>query len=154
MTQDEARKVLAIIKAAYPASYKNLKEQEAWGIVSIWASQFARDSAELVLFAVQKCIASSEFPPTISEVKSKMRGIYWEAWEACLFHENGCKTMSDAEYATMKKLEKELERYHNAGSNEPTLAELMSGWKDFAAGGENGGKVDSPRQTARLKQSN
>lgn len=151
MTQDEARQVLAIIKAAYPASYRNLNEEGAWGIVNIWASQFAQDSAELVLFAVQKCIASSQFPPTISEVKSKMRGIYWEAWEAVMFHENGCRKLTESEYITMRKLMKELERYHDAGSNEPTLAELMSGWQGFAAGGEGGGKIDNPRKTARLE---
>lgn len=41
MTREDTIKVLAILKAAYPASYRNMSRDEANGTVMIWATQFA-----------------------------------------------------------------------------------------------------------------
>ena len=36
MTRDETTKVLALLKAAYPNSYKGMTKEEAMGTISIW----------------------------------------------------------------------------------------------------------------------
>jgi hypothetical protein len=82
MTQKEATQILAILKAAYPNSYRGMTKEEAIGTVNVWAVQFAKMPADIVLLAVNKCIATSQFPPAPSEVKKKFQSLHWEALEA------------------------------------------------------------------------
>lgn len=81
MTKEEAAEVMAVMKAAYPGSFLNMTRQEAMGVVSVWALQFADMPADIVHMALQKAISCCRYPPTVSEVKAKMNDLYWEAWE-------------------------------------------------------------------------
>ena len=81
MTKAETTKILAILKAAYPNSYKNITKEEASGTVMIWATQFSNIPAEVVMLAINKLIATKPFPPAICEVKEKIKDFYWEAKE-------------------------------------------------------------------------
>ena len=81
MTREETIKILAILKAAYPNSYKNMTKDEANGTVTIWAMQFANIPADVVMIAINKLISTSPFPPAICEVKEKIKGMYWESCE-------------------------------------------------------------------------
>ena len=49
MTREDTIKVLAILKAAYPASYCNMSRDEANGTVMIWATQFANDPVQVIM---------------------------------------------------------------------------------------------------------
>lgn len=79
MTKEEAIKILSILKAAYPNSYKGMTKEEAMGTVSVWAAQFTEVPYFIVAIAVNKLIGTNVFPPAISEVKSKIRSLYFEA---------------------------------------------------------------------------
>lgn len=79
MQKNEAMQVLAILKAAYPNSYRNMTPEDAKATASVWAMQFADISVDVVLLAVNKCISISQFPPAISEVRDKLTAISWEA---------------------------------------------------------------------------
>ena len=81
MTREETTKILAILKAAYPNSYRNMSQQEALGTVAVWHMQFADMPPDIVMMAVQKCISSSTFPPSVSEVKKKIGALCWEAYD-------------------------------------------------------------------------
>lgn len=81
MTRDETTKILAVLKAAYPHSYKNMSQKEALGTVAVWHMQFVDMPPEIVLMAVQKCISTSTFTPSISEVKKKISALCWEAYD-------------------------------------------------------------------------
>lgn len=81
MTKEETLRVLAILKAAYPASYNGMTKREAEGTVAVWTMQFADIPGNIVLMAVQKLISTNKFPPAISEVKEKIGAIHWEAYE-------------------------------------------------------------------------
>lgn len=81
MTKKEALQILAILKAAYPNSYRGMSAEEAAGTVSVWAIQFANIPADIVLMAVQKVISTSKYPPSINEVKTKLTSIHWEAYD-------------------------------------------------------------------------
>ena len=127
MTREDTIKVLAILKAAFPASYRNITRDEANGVVMIWATQFANDPAEVVIMAIQKLIATSTFPPSISEVKSMMRNMYWEAWQSIQMNENGCIPLEPMKLEATKAVLNACEKYHRSGSNEPMLDELING---------------------------
>lgn len=82
MTKKEAVQILAILKAAYPASYNGMTKEEASGTVAIWAMQFDDVPVDIVMMAIHKLISTSKFPPTVAEVKDKIKTIHWEAYDA------------------------------------------------------------------------
>lgn len=126
MTKEDAIKVLAILKAAYPNSYKNMTKKEANGTVFIWATQFANIPADIVMIAVNKLISTSTFPPAISEVKAKVRGLYYEAYEL-LEQNKRHKYLSAEQEAFYQKVMDVTEAMRCSNKPEPTLYELTSG---------------------------
>lgn len=87
MTKEEALEMLAILKAAYPNSYNGMSKQEALGVVTVWALQFAEFPADIVFMALQKAISASKFPPSVHEVKKELEAVHWEAYEMLRFME-------------------------------------------------------------------
>lgn len=87
MTREETTTILGIIKAAYPNFYKDMKVQELTSIVDLWEEMFVDDNVDLVKAAVKELINSSQFPPTIADVKEKILSItrvkedLTEAWD-------------------------------------------------------------------------
>lgn len=81
MTPEETAGILSMITAAYPHVYKNLGEDEAKAVIMIWAVQFKDVPADIVFMAINKAIATSKYAPTIAEIKAKLTGLYWEAYD-------------------------------------------------------------------------
>lgn len=130
MTREETIKVLAILKAAYPNSYKNMTREEAQGTVSVWAMQFAAFPVEVVLLAINKIIASSTFPPTISEVKDKMRGMYWELWGILKTNEVQ-DTLSDLQVKRYQSMLAAIEPLRASANNEPAISDIMVAYNQY-----------------------
>jgi hypothetical protein len=124
MTREETIKVLAILKAAYPNSYKNMTREEAQGTVTIWQMQFSTFPVDVVLLAINKIIASSTFPPAISEVKDKMRGMYWELWG--LMQDKDLDELTVRRYAQMLAA---VEPLRASPGNEPAISDIMGAYQ-------------------------
>jgi hypothetical protein len=73
MTFDETLKTLAIMKAAYPKFYIGMSKSDLDGIVSLWSSKFADEPYQLVQMAVNALLDTLQYPPTIADVKGKIR---------------------------------------------------------------------------------
>lgn len=71
MTYDETLSIMAVLKAAYPNFYKDMKRSEAEGIVSLWTEMFKDEPAQVVAVAVKAHIANDKkgFPPHIGAIK-------------------------------------------------------------------------------------
>ena len=71
MTREETLVVMAVLKAAYPNYYRDMKRSDAEGIVELWASMFQDEPAGLVAAAVKGHIATDTkgFPPHIGAIK-------------------------------------------------------------------------------------
>lgn len=71
MTREETLAIMSVLKAAYPSFYKDMKRDEAEGIVGLWTSMFADDPAVTVAAAVKAHIATDKkgFPPHIGAIK-------------------------------------------------------------------------------------
>ena len=128
MTKKEAATILAILKAAYPNSYKNMTQEEAMGTISVWAIQFAGIPADIVLMAVHKAISSSPFPPAISEVKAKFSTIYWEA--ESLLHGQGLlldldEPLPKKEKEALKRICDVTQSYGYSNKLEPTVGCML-----------------------------
>lgn len=163
MTREEAIKILAVLKAAYPNSYKGLTKDEANGIVSVWATQFVNIPYIVVSLAVNKIISNNTFPPSISEVKDKIQTLYCEARSMLDNHklateglqlseyagkdENGKpiyeyetvysgKKLDDKTLARVQEIIKTCEPMRTRNLLEPTLEDLLGGFNNYLTDGE------------------
>lgn len=76
MTRDETIAIMGILKTAFPAFYRATDKQSAFQAIALWSELFADDPAEIVSAAVKVLIATkTEYPPTIGEVKEKIRAL-------------------------------------------------------------------------------
>lgn len=73
MTMDETIGLLGIMKIAYPNFYKNLSSAEAEQTALLWNQMFENDNAKLVTESVKALVCTLKYPPTIADVKEKMR---------------------------------------------------------------------------------
>ena len=60
MTSKEANKILAILKATYPAGYKDMQDSDFLAIVGVWARVFKDWSCQDVSNAVDSVIATNK----------------------------------------------------------------------------------------------
>lgn len=130
MTRDETIKILSILKAAYPNSYKNMTKDEANGTIMVWASQFADIPADVVLVTINKLISTNPFPPAICEVKKKISEMYWESWQA-LEDNNKNNNLSPAQAATYKNIFEIAGQMRSKYLLEPSIQELTSAGQQF-----------------------
>lgn len=124
MTREETIKMLAILKAAYPSSYKGMTKEEANGTIAIWTMQFADMPADIVLMALNKAISTSQFPPAISEVKKKISHLHWEAYEMISTAKGELAKEEIAKYQRIYEL---TNRMRISTDLEPKLSEMMNG---------------------------
>jgi len=75
MTRDETRKILAVLRTAYPNFYRNVSDSDVTDTLNLWTSMFTDDDPRLVAAAVKSIIVASnrEFPPNIGTIKEQMR---------------------------------------------------------------------------------
>lgn len=134
MTRDEVIKILAIMKAAYPNSYRGMTKDEANGTVSVWATQFAKYPARVVMIAINKIISKNTFPPSIGEVKEEIRGLYWEAWMMLNEHKTHGH-LPEKTVAALHEIMEICEPMRTQQTIEPTLGELLEGYNGYLSGG-------------------
>lgn len=126
MTKKEALQILAILKAAYPASYNGMTKEEATGTVAVWCMQFEDMPAEIVMMAIHKLIATNKFPPTIAEVKSKISSIHSEASEM-LWSGSYSEILSDEVKNQYRRIYDLTRDYKIARMAEPPLSKMLFG---------------------------
>ena len=136
MTKEETLRVLAILKAAYPSSYNGMTKREANGTVAVWCMQFADVPVDIVLMAVQKLISTNKFPPAISEVKSKIGSIHYEAYER-LYSTLG-DFLTDETRAQYQRIYDAAKDFKIATMAEPSLGQMLEGGHllQLGSGGE------------------
>ena len=128
MTTEESIKMLAILKSAYPNSFKNITEETATGIINTWALHFKDISAFIVWMALNKHISTIKYPPTISEIKDKIKNLYYESLETMILYRNGLMELDEKKVRMFKSIMDELEPYINDKKIEPTVNELLDGF--------------------------
>lgn len=131
MTKKEAAQILAILKAAYPNSYK-MTAEEANGTIAVWCMQFATTPPDIVLMAVNKLISSSKFPPSIHEVKNKIGALYWEAYSAL---SDSMNELTEQERKQYQRIYDETREYKFEKCLEPPLRDMLGHGAQFLIGG-------------------
>lgn len=74
MTREETLAIMSVLKAAYPAYYKDMNRAEAERVVGLWTELFRDDPVEQVALAVKGFIANDVkgFPPHIGAIKNAL----------------------------------------------------------------------------------
>lgn len=75
MNKVETAKILAVLKATYPNFYRDMKKEDIDNTISIWTEMFKEEPYELISMILKEVIVTSEYPPTIATIKSKMKEI-------------------------------------------------------------------------------
>lgn len=134
MTQKEATQILAILKAAYPNSYRGMSKEEAIGTVNVWATQFIDIPVRVVMIAVNKLISTNTFPPSIGEVKEKIRSLYFEALGELPYQHGGLyrtntREISPERIEILKEIVSVTEPMRTMYKIEPSLTDLLNGYE-------------------------
>ena len=79
MTQAESIKLLALIKLAYPNSYKDIDKDTQLATVNLWHQTFADTPLGIVEMALEHFVKKSKFPPTIADIIEELRLMNGEA---------------------------------------------------------------------------
>lgn len=77
MTREDTIKILAVLRSAYPAFYRDIIKQEAESTIALWESMFDEEPYALVGAAVKAFIAGDGkgFPPVPGQIKERIRQI-------------------------------------------------------------------------------
>lgn len=73
MTKQEIEQVMNMINAAYPTYTRHLSDTERKAQLVLWHSMFMHDDADLVKDIIAKHIITSQYLPTIAEVRKEIR---------------------------------------------------------------------------------
>lgn len=128
MTKNESIKILAVLTAAYPHSYKSMTPEEAQGVVTVWSIQFADVPADIVFMAVNMAISISKFPPSICEVKERLKTLYWEAYTMMA---NEINEMDSATLAECQRICDHTKQYKMGRPMTELKGMLMNASKQF-----------------------
>lgn len=81
MTLEESIKLLALIKLAYPNSYKDIDKDTQLATVNMWQRNFNSVPLSIMEMALDHFVKASKFPPTIADICEELKHIYYEAWQ-------------------------------------------------------------------------
>ncbi len=128
MTVEEAIKLLAILKAAYPKDFPyNMTVDDAKITAIVWAEQFLYTPGYIVEMAVKQLISTEE-RCSIPKVKKQIRHLYWEAQGILDDSERiakrlGTPGMSEEEKAKYESIKSAAKEYRY--SYTPSIAQFI-----------------------------
>ena len=84
MNNQEAAKLLSLIKLSYPTAYRDIDKATANATVNMWAGSFQDVPYPIMEQAFNHFRMVSKFPPTVAEMVEELKGIYLQATEGAL----------------------------------------------------------------------
>ena len=100
MNKQEATKLLALIKIAYPTAYRDMDEASKKATVNMWQMSFADMPYPIMEQAFSHFRMTSKFPPTVAEMVEELKNIHHQATEGALIS----KSMGDQEMVSQYRL--------------------------------------------------
>lgn len=81
MTQKELNQIMGLVKVNWPSAFKSLSNGEKKFLFSSWYITLRDLTASTVTLAVLQLVSSSKWPPTVAEIREKVKELYYEAEE-------------------------------------------------------------------------
>ena len=79
MTREESMKLLALIKVAYPYSYKDMDDATVKATVNMWFQSFSDVPYVLMEMAFNSFRVKSKYPPTVADFYEELSDLHWTA---------------------------------------------------------------------------
>ena len=84
MNKQEAIKLLALIKVAYPMAYKDMDQASKQATVNMWLMSFPDVPLPIMEQAFNHFRMVSKYPPTVAEMVEELKQIHYHATECAL----------------------------------------------------------------------
>jgi hypothetical protein len=88
MNRTEAAKLLALIKVAYPSTYRDMDEKTKIATVNMWQSTFPTVPYAIMEMAFDHFRRVSKFAPTVADMYDELKGLHYRALEEALTTDN------------------------------------------------------------------
>lgn len=86
MNDQEAAKLLSLVKLSYPQSYRDMDRAGAAATVRMWASSFENVPYPVMERAFDRYRMGAKYPPTVAEMAGELGRLYFSAEEAAFAH--------------------------------------------------------------------
>lgn len=86
MNNQEAAKLLSLIKLSYPTAYRDIDKATANATVNMWQMSFPDVPYPIMEQAFNHFRMVSKFPPTVAEMVDELKQVYYQATEEALVH--------------------------------------------------------------------
>lgn len=90
MTKEEATKFLALIKVAYPNSYRDMDDDMVHATINMWHTTFSNTPYAVMQICFDKYRRENKFPPTVADIIESLKMSYYaSAFDANIAWSNG-----------------------------------------------------------------
>lgn len=128
MNKQEATKLLALIKIAYPTAYRDMDEASKKATVNMWYMSFPDMPYPIMEQAFNHFRMVSKFPPTVAEMVEELRNIYNQAVEGALLQKSlGNQELVDKYRLVMAYTARYKDTDNLGGLNISTIPQLGGG---------------------------
>lgn len=79
MTREETMKFLALIKVAYPSTYKDMDRENKLATVNMWQTSFPNVPYKIMELAFDHFMKTSKFSPTVADMFEMLHRLYYRA---------------------------------------------------------------------------
>jgi hypothetical protein len=79
MTKKEAAKFLALVKLAYPRSYKDIDKETALATINMWQASFSSLPYVIMELAFDHYRKTNKFEPTVADMIDELKRLHYEA---------------------------------------------------------------------------
>ena len=81
MNKQEAAKLLAMVKVAYPTAYRDMDADMIAATVNMWQMSFPHTPYVVMEIAFDNFRRTNKYPPTIAEMNTKLEELCFCAWQ-------------------------------------------------------------------------
>lgn len=86
MTEQEVAKVLDILNVAYPSAFSRMSNEGKRAQFELWNAMFKQENPEAVVAALYASIEGNRYPPTVADIKARMKPMRPEKPDNDLHH--------------------------------------------------------------------
>lgn len=127
MNKQEAIKLLALIKVAYPTAYKDMDQASKQATVNMWAGSFPDVPYPIMEQAFNHFRMVSKFPPTVAEMVEELKHIHFQATEAAFMNKFLGNDEEVERYRVIMACTSQYKDSSNLGLHLSSLPNLLTG---------------------------
>ena len=151
MTKEEAKKLLALIKVAYPSSYKDMDKDFAMATVNMWQSTFPNVPYSIMETAFNYFRKNSNFPPTVADMFRELSRLHYQAMERVMYENAKLNEPANNQVKAAAKYIMEHTRGFADGTEKElhirqTVDRLIGSGEILMLGGESDGRAQDVNQ--------